>query len=383
LKRPGADSIRQSRPRLAEIAEVSFRIGFLCPHNPLDKSAFSGTPYHAARALAAVEGVDLRLIGGHRPRAWHDRLTRRFRKPQVFAPQPQEFQGLDIVVGLVATSFLVAAAAVTRAPLVHVTDATPAFLREFYGGEVSRESELGEAQALSLSRLAVYSSDYMVMRAQAEYGPDLDAELVAIPFGANCDLPTSMPEKTKPDPLRLLWVGSRWERKGGEIALAAFDLLRAEGRAVELTLVGDVPRDLPPRPGLRVEGYLDKNRPAEAKRLARLYADAHVFLLPTRADCTPMVIAEAGAHGTPTIVTDTGGIGSLVSEGVNGRMLPLEAGPADWARAVVEMAADPAAHAALCRSSFAHVQTCLTWDAWARRLVERLRTAAANGTAAT
>jgi glycosyltransferase involved in cell wall biosynthesis len=82
-------------------------------------------------------------------------------------------------------------------------------------------------------------------------------------------------------------------------ALAAFDILRAEGRAVELTLVGDVPKDLAPRPGLRIVGYIDKNRPREAARLDRLYAEAHVFLLPTRGDCTPMVMAEAGAHGTP------------------------------------------------------------------------------------
>lgn len=360
------------------------RVGFLCPHNPYDRSAFSGTAHHAARALDALDGVELRILGGHGPLPWHNRLTRRLRKARPVMAQAHEFPGLDIVVGLVATDMIIAAAEQTRVPLVHVTDATPEFLRSFYGWEVSRQSELAEARALSLARLAVYSSDFMANLAREEFGPETQADLVAIPFGANCDLPQTPPEKPALEPVRLLWVGSRWDRKGGEIALTAFDLLRAEGLAVELTLVGEVPPGLAPRPGLRIEGYLDKNRPDEAARLGRLYADAHVFLLPTRGDCTPMVIAEAGAHGTPTLVTDTGGIGSLITEGANGSMLPMKAGPIEWARAVREMTRDRAAHSALCRSSFVHVRGHLTWDAWARRLVARLRSevAAAGAQAA-
>lgn len=378
-------SAPQFPSRFNGIIARPLRVGFLCPHNPFDRSAFSGTAHHAAQALRATDGVNLRILGGHRPLAWHDRLTRRLRKaPRALAPKAEEFRGLDIVVGLVATDMIIAAATQTAAPLVHVTDATPEFLRAFYGWEVSRQSQLAEARALSLARLAVYSSDYMANLAREEFGPEVRADVLAIPFGANCTLPRTMADKPAPDPLRLLWVGSRWDRKGGEIALTAFDLLRAEGLAVELTLVGDVPDGLAPRPGLRVEGYLDKNRPRDASRLGGLYAEAHVLLLPTRSDCTPMVIAEAGGYGTPTIATDTGGIGSLIAEGTNGRLLPLAAGPAEWAEAVREMTRDRAAHAALCRSSFRHVQRNLTWDAWARRLVTRLRSevAAAEARAA-
>jgi hypothetical protein len=140
------------------------------------------------------------------------------RKPRAVAPSVHEFRGLDIVVGLVATDLVIAAATQTAAPLVHVTDATPEFLRSFYGWEVSQDSDRAEARVLSLARLAVYSSDHMMGRAREEFGATR-ARLAAIPFGANCTLPEAMPEKPAPDPLRLLWVGSRWERKGGAIAL--------------------------------------------------------------------------------------------------------------------------------------------------------------------
>jgi glycosyltransferase involved in cell wall biosynthesis len=140
--------------------------------------------------------------------------------------------------------------------------------------------------------------------------------VTAVVFGTNCDdLPARLPVKPAPAPLRLLWVGSQWGRKGGEIALASARMLRAAGVDVHLTLAGDVPAEIAPAPWLQVAGYLDKRRPREAARLNALYASAHLFLLPTRADCTPMVLAEAGAHGTPVLVTDTGGVGSLVAEG--------------------------------------------------------------------
>jgi glycosyltransferase involved in cell wall biosynthesis len=120
-------------------------------------------------------------------------------------------------------------------------------------------------------------------------------------------------------------------------------------------------------------GYLDKNRPRQAARLARAFGEAHLFILPTRADCTPMVVAEANIHGTPVLITDTGGIGSLMAEGRNGRMLPMAAGPDDWAAAIHDLTADPKAHAALCRSSFAHARDRLTWEAWARDVTALLR----------
>jgi glycosyltransferase involved in cell wall biosynthesis len=122
-----------------------------------------------------------------------------------------------------------------------------------------------------------------------------------------------------------------------------------------------------------IAGYLDKNRPRDAARLEALYAAAHLLILPTRADCTPMVLAEAGSFGTPGLATDTGGIGTLVSHGVNGCLLPLAAVPADWARAVISLTAEPRAYAALSRASFEFARTRLSWSAWSRELVLRLR----------
>ncbi len=350
------------------------RVGLLSPHNPHDPTAFSGTVHHAMRALSAVRGLDVTVLGGHRPLPWHHRLSRRLVRTRPVTLAASEFAGVDVVLGLVATRLLMEASALSRVPIVHATDATPAFLRDVYGHDIPRAADLEEARVLALSRRIVYSSDYMAERAVAEFGKVLRDRVSAVVFGTNLDgLPETMPAKPAPKPLRLLWVGSQWVRKGGELALASARLLRDSGVDLRLTLVGDVPAGVRPEPWVEVAGYLDKTRAGESARLRALYSKAHLFVLPTRADCTPMVIAEAGAYGTPVLVTDTGGVASLVAEGVNGRLLAPGAAPADWAHAIRSMTGNPGRHAVLCRSSFHHARTRLHWGAWAERMAALLR----------
>lgn len=362
------------RSVFATAMDSPVRVGLLSPHNPFDPTAFSGTVHHATRALSAVPGLEVVVLGGHQPLPWHHRLSRRWTEQRPADLIWPDLVGLDAVVGLVASRLLLEASALTRAPLVHVTDATPSFLREVYGYDIPRAADAEEARVLAASRRVVYSSNYMAERAVAEFGGALRDRVSTAVFGTNCDdLPAAIPAKPDMGPIRLLWVGSQWVRKGGEIALSAARTLREAGADVHLTLAGDVPATIRSGPGIEVAGYLDKSSPRQAARLRALYAQAHVFLLPTRADCTPMVLAEAGAHGTPVIVTDTGGCGSLVVDGVNGRLLAPGASAMDWAAAIRTMTRDPVRHAALCRTSFDDARTRLTWNAWAQRMAALLR----------
>jgi glycosyltransferase involved in cell wall biosynthesis len=56
--------------------------------------------------------------------------------------------------------------------------------------------------------------------------------------------------------------------------------------------------------------------------LKRLYATADLFVLPTLADCFPLVIQEAMAAGLPVVATDVGAIGEAVRDGENGLLVP-------------------------------------------------------------
>jgi glycosyltransferase involved in cell wall biosynthesis len=58
--------------------------------------------------------------------------------------------------------------------------------------------------------------------------------------------------------------------------------------------------------------------------LVALYQRCDVFCLPTRGDCLPMVLSEAGATGLPLVSTDVGAIGEIVRDGESGRLVPVD-----------------------------------------------------------
>lgn len=348
------------------------RIGFLCAHNPYDRNSFSGTPYYMLRTLQAQPGVSVTVLGNHRPvsKGIAARLLRRIRGPRPFVFSPGDAEGLDVVVAPVATRLVARFGAQLPCPCILVTDATPAFLREFYGYDVPLEKDREEAQALGTAAQTVYSSHYMAKRAVEEF-PGLDpARVSALPFGINFDsLPERVPVKPGLEQLELLFIGQDWVRKGGALALDALNELLSTGVKARLTVIGASSPEAVAHPAVKVLGYLDKNDPAEAQQFTQALERAHLLVLPTRADCTPMVVAEANSHGCPVVITDTGGIGSLVSAGVNGQMLPMAASGQEWAETIQALTAARESYTALSVSSFRHAHDRLTWDAWARGII--------------
>jgi glycosyltransferase involved in cell wall biosynthesis len=108
---------------------------------------------------------------------------------------------------------------------------------------------------------------------------------------------------------RVLFVGGRFEDKGGADLL---DAIGAElGASVELDVV--TPADVPERAGLRVH-RLGPDDPA----LMDLRQQADVLCLPSRADAAPWAVLEAMACGTPVVGSSVGGIPDLLGHGEAG-----------------------------------------------------------------
>ncbi len=55
-----------------------------------------------------------------------------------------------------------------------------------------------------------------------------------------------------------------------------------------------------------------------------LFAKAHLFVLPSRADCFGLATVEAMASGLPVVVSDVGGARDIVEPGVTGWLIRPE-----------------------------------------------------------
>jgi len=131
--------------------------------------------------------------------------------------------------------------------------------------------------------------------------------------------------------VRVLFVGADFARKGGPLLLEVAAALGVD--RCELHLVTRTP--LQPRPGVHVYADLGPNSPM----LRQLYAQADIFVLPTLADCFPLVVQEAMAAGLPVVASDLGAIGEAVADRQTGLLVPPGDGRA--LRAAIEaLAAD-------------------------------------------
>ena len=165
-------------------------------------------------------------------------------------------------------------------------------------------------------------------------------------------------------PVRLLFMGVDWQRKGGDIAVAVTAALMRAGIHIELHIVGAA---FPgPIPGVRGHGFISAGTMEGRTRLDTLLRQSTFLLLPTRADCVPVVLAEACSFGLPILTTTVGGIPGLFTDGVEGRLFPVGSPPEAYVEAVRSLLDEPEAYAAMCRRARAAYEERLNWPHAAR-----------------
>lgn len=105
-----------------------------------------------------------------------------------------------------------------------------------------------------------------------------------------------------------------WERKGGPELIEAFVQVRKRIPSATLTIAGCSPRVN--TPGCTVLG------PVPPSASGSFFEQASVFCLPTRHDPCGFVLAEALAYGLPIVATRVGALPDMVTDGVNGFLVP-------------------------------------------------------------
>jgi glycosyltransferase involved in cell wall biosynthesis len=142
--------------------------------------------------------------------------------------------------------------------------------------------------------------------------------------------------KEESGPVKLLFVGGDFGRKGGRLLLELYRTHLRDRCQLDMVTTADIEDE----PGVRVHRGLMPTDP----RLQDLYRSADIFVLPTLADCFSMAALEAMASGLPVVISDVGGISEIVIDGETGRLVP----PGDsrsLLQAIVSLLAQPGTRA--------------------------------------
>jgi alpha-maltose-1-phosphate synthase len=163
-------------------------------------------------------------------------------------------------------------------------------------------------------------------------------KVVTTGSGANIrTLPSAVPQRT-PSPMRILFVGFDFERKGGPFLLEAFAELRESHPDAELWIVGPEPGE--PAPGVRWHGAIDRRTEKGDRLMAELHRDATAFVLTSNYEPFGNSLLEAMAYGLPCIGSDRCSIPEIVDADRTGLLVP-SADPSALAQALRKLADDP------------------------------------------
>ncbi|WP_353082592.1 glycosyltransferase [Tessaracoccus lapidicaptus] len=349
------------------------RIGVVTPWPIDDPQAWSGVVAPMVSALAertevvpfVTREVPDSIVDRVLARALDGRFGRRYLVGHALATSAKRGRSLlkrlkedpvDVILAVAASQDI--AFLDTDVPIVQVSDTTYRAIKDFYP-LFSNLTALTDLQAsIQARRAARRTRHFLAATAWARDALVRDdhvnpRDITVAPFGPAVSPPAS-PRVEEGHSLRILAVISDWERKGGADVIAVGEGLRRRGVDFGLTVVGDTPT-LPD--WVTARGRLTPTEMRDA------YATADVLIEMARSNAAGVVLTDAAAFGLPVVATDSGGVASIVDEGVTGFLVPT----GDVDRAVEKLVA-LTDEQLLHRLSIAAVQRSadlLSWRRWA------------------
>jgi starch synthase len=194
-----------------------------------------------------------------------------------------------------------------------------------------------------------------------------EERLIAIPFGVELDQFTPATEPRRDGHrFRVLFAGQITQRKGLSYLLAGFE--QADIPDSELVLLGRVVGQA--RPWSTQPGVVH-HPPVPFYALPPVYRSADAFVLPSLFEGFPQTALQAMASGLPVIVSDHTFGEEVISDGVDGYVIPIRDATA-IAERLRALAADPDLRRRIGAAARKRAEE-FSWDRYGTRVVEAVR----------
>jgi glycosyltransferase involved in cell wall biosynthesis len=373
----------------------NLKIAYLSSINPLNKKVWSGTHYSIYKTLQKHVGEVVilgpfepkfqiligKLITGIAQKLFNKRYNYRHSHfvskayGNYFTKQLQQHQ-VDVIVapaGICEMAYVK-----TDVPIVYISDTTMELSINYHKALSGlfkfseNETRNLEKKALEKSAKIIVSSIWAIHSLETHYKLPKE-KLELLPFGANMEKLPELIEVNETDitkQVKLLFIGVYWENKGGNIAYNCLIELLKQGINAHLTVVGCIPPEEFKHPNMHVIPFIDKNTTEGLNKLFAIFSNHDLLILPTRFDCTPIVICEASAFGMPAIVANTGGVGGHLKENKNGFLIDFNDTGIGYATKIKEIISDPEKFIELRKTSRKEFEKELNWDTYGENLKE-------------
>lgn len=195
--------------------------------------------------------------------------------------------------------------------------------------------------------------------------------VAAVGGGVNFD-PLPAPariHRQMPSSSTILFVGKDFKRKGGDLLVEAFAIVRERHPEARLVFAGPDPAEVPQAPGIVALGHV-----SDRDAVAAVFDDARVFCLPSRHEPYGLALQEAMAFGLPCVATRVGAIPTIVRDGETGIVVEPDSAIA-LAEALDRVLADDVLAIELGRNGRAAVESNFTWEAVVDRMLTTMQNA--------
>jgi glycosyltransferase involved in cell wall biosynthesis len=368
---------------------LKYKFAYLSAENPNNKKVWSGTHFSIYKALKKLGSVD--ILGPYEPKKtifllrvlnqiylklFGKRIS--YRHSKLVSKQYAQFFNKKLIDS--AYDFIIAPAASceiayveTRVPIIYITDGTFAGCLGYHKS-LSNLTRKSISEGNAIEDLAIAKSKYVIVSSEwaknsviKDYHKD-PKQVKTIPYGANFE---QLPERRElnfeiPTVWNLFFVGVYWESKGGDIAFKTYKILKDKGYPVEFTVLGCIPPAALKDEKINVIPFIDKNSNVGQEQMKRIYTEQHFLILPTRFDCTPIVINEASAFGIPSLIAESGGVAGHLKEGENGYLLPYNDQGKGYAGKIENLILKPEIYIELRNRTRQLYEEQLNWDHWAQ-----------------
>jgi glycosyltransferase involved in cell wall biosynthesis len=144
-------------------------------------------------------------------------------------------------------------------------------------------------------------------------------------------------------------------------------LLNHQGLKTELNIVGCTPPSAVPD-YVKLHGFISKTTEHGRRILDKLFVDSHFLILPSRAECFGVALAEASSFGLPCLATNVGGVSTAVKDGLNGKIFSLGETPETYCEYIRRLISSRPEYEKLAMSSFQEYSDRLNWSSAGKKV---------------